>query len=249
MPTSLNCPNCGAASSDGATACAYCGSTLVAVACPSCFSAMFVGAQFCPRCGAKAEQPREVDHATLRCPGCGGDMRHEQVGEVTMHQCGGCGTAWLAPENFTKLVTDREARGTVAASGANAAGLNKPKPFRVASTATRYVRCPVCNAMMNRVNFSDTSGVIIDTCASHGIWFERDELHAILSFVEQGGLARRRAELQQTGGRHYVREMRFDSEAGDAARREIKSLIVRLNEAGNASGRASWTDLLKVFFE
>src|SRR6478736_3312434 len=208
MPASLNCPNCGAAANDGATTCEYCGTGLISIACRACFGAMFAGAQFCPHCGAKAEQAREVDQSTVRCPGCGGDMKHQQLGETLMHECAACGSAWLTPETFTKLVADREARSAAATSGAAAAGLSKPKPFRLTGTATRYVHCPVCDAMMNRVNFGDTSGVIVDTCATHGIWFERDELHAILTFVEQGGLARRRIEAQQ-GGRHYVKEMHF----------------------------------------
>lgn len=249
MPATLNCPNCGAAANQTATTCEYCGSGLIAVACRSCFGAMFAGAQFCPHCGTKAEQPRDADQSTLRCPGCGENMRHQQLsGATTIYECGACGSAWLTPETFTKLVADREARGTAAASGAAAGGLGKPKPVRIARTATRYVHCPVCDALMNRVNFGDSSGVIVDTCAMHGIWFERQELYAILAFVEQGGLARRRAEVQAGGpGRHYVREMHFES--GDAARREIQSLIVRLDAASRVSGRASWTDLLKAFFE
>jgi Zn-finger nucleic acid-binding protein len=247
MPATLNCPNCGAATNESATTCDYCGSGLVAVACRACFGAMFAGAQFCPHCGAKAEQPAEADQSTLRCPGCGGEMRHQQLSDsTTIYECGGCGSAWLTPKNFTTLIADREARGRSAANGAVAAGLSKAKPIRVANTSTRYLHCPVCDALMNRVNFGDTSGVIVDTCATHGIWFERDELHAILEFVEQGGLARRRAEPQQNG-RHYVREMHFDS--GDAARREIRTLIVRLDESGRASGRSTWSDLLKAFFE
>jgi Zn-finger nucleic acid-binding protein len=173
-------------------------------------------------------------------------MRHEQIGETAMHSCGACGSSWLAPEAFAKLIADRAARGAAAASGAAGSGPSKPKPFRLASATTKYLRCPVCDSMMNRVNFGDTSGVIIDTCATHGVWFERDELHAILAFVEQGGLARRRAEAQQGNGRHYVREMHFDS--GDAVRREVQTLIVRLDESGR-SGQSSWSDLLKAFFE
>ena len=247
MPATLNCPNCGAAANDGATSCEYCGSGLVAIACRACFGAMFVGAQFCPHCGAKAAPPEAADQSTLRCPGCGGDMHHERLADTTtIYECGACGSAWLSPETFMRLIADREARGAAAASGAAAGGLSKPKPFRLASAATRYLRCPVCDTMMNRVNFGDTSGVIVDTCATHGIWFERDELHAVLTFVEQGGLAKRRAEAEQGSGRHYVREMHFDS--GDAVRREVKTLIVRLDESGR-TGQSSWTDLLKALFE
>ena len=207
---------------------------------------MFAGAQFCPHCGAKAEEAVDADQSTLRCPGCGGDMRHERLSDkATIFECSGCGSAWLTPKVFDTLVTDREARGATGQNGAAAGGLTKAKPIWVADTATRYLHCPVCDALMNRVNFGDTSGVIVDTCATHGIWFERDELHAIMSFVEQGGLARRRIEAQQ-GGRHYVKEMHFES--GDAARREIKTLIVRLDASARVSGQSSWSDLLKAFF-
>ena len=248
MPATLNCPNCGAAANESATTCEYCGSGLIAVACRSCFGAMFAGAQFCPHCGTKVEQPREADQSTLRCPGCGEEMRHQRLSDTaTIYECAGCGSAWLTPDTFTKLVTDREARGTPATSAAVAVGLTKPKPIRVANTSTRYVHCPVCDGLMNRVNFSDTSGVIVDTCAVHGIWFERDELHAILEFVEQGGLARRRAEVKEGKGRHFVREMHFES--GDAARREIKTFTLRLDASAGVSGQSTWTDLLKAFFE
>ena len=42
--------------------------------------------------------------------------------------------------------------------------------------------------MMNRFNFADRSGVIIDKCAMHGIWFDRDELRRIVEFIRSGGL-------------------------------------------------------------
>jgi hypothetical protein len=37
------------------------------------------------------------------------------------------------------------------------------------------------------------SGVIIDVCKNHGVWFERDELRGVLQFVGNGGLDRMRA--------------------------------------------------------
>jgi hypothetical protein len=43
---------------------------------------------------------------------------------------------------------------------------------------------------MNRRNFGGSSGVIVDVCSSHGLWFDLGELPRVLSFVEAGGLAR-----------------------------------------------------------
>jgi len=57
----------------------------------------------------------------------------------------------------------------------------------------RYVHCAVCDKVMNRVNFGKMSGIIIDVCKNHGVWFERDELRGVLQFVANGGLDRMRA--------------------------------------------------------
>ena len=46
---------------------------------------------------------------------------------------------------------------------------------------------------MNRVNFARCSGVIIDFCRLHGTWFDHQELHRIVQFVQRGGLTKSRA--------------------------------------------------------
>jgi Zn-finger nucleic acid-binding protein len=61
-----------------------------------------------------------------------------------------------------------------------------------------YVPCPVCQALMNRQNFGTTSGVIVDYCAKHGVWFDAGELPRVLEFVENGGLVRaRRRQIEE----------------------------------------------------
>ena len=44
----------------------------------------------------------------------------------------------------------------------------------------RYIPCPICHELMNRVNFANFSGVIVDVCREHGTWFDRDELRRAL---------------------------------------------------------------------
>ena len=54
--------------------------------------------------------------------------------------------------------------------------------------------------MMHRRNFGRRSGVVIDTCKDHGVWFDAHELERILRWIRDGGEARSRkrtAEEQQ----------------------------------------------------
>lgn len=50
-----------------------------------------------------------------------------------------------------------------------------------------YIKCPVCETVMNRVNFGQRSGVIIDRCPDHGLWLDGGELRHLLEWVKAGG--------------------------------------------------------------
>src|SRR5262249_51132842 len=52
----------------------------------------------------------------------------------------------------------------------------------------RYIPCPQCGQLMNRMNFARCSGVIVDVCKGHGTWFDHDELREIVEFIRTGGL-------------------------------------------------------------
>jgi Zn-finger nucleic acid-binding protein len=48
---------------------------------------------------------------------------------------------------------------------------------------------------MNRKNFAEVSGVIVDVCKKHGTWFDLGELPRVLAFVAAGGLERSRHRI------------------------------------------------------
>ena len=68
-----------------------------------------------------------------------------------------------------------------------------------------YIDCPVCQKLMNRINFGSRSGVIADKCRDHGLWLDGGELRQILEWVKAGGdlyhkqkqLENARLELEQ----------------------------------------------------
>jgi Zn-finger nucleic acid-binding protein len=101
-------------------------------------------------------------------------------------------------ESFEQIISEREQQASVL----GAASI-MPKQEGVASEKekVRYVPCPQCHQLMNRVNFARCSGVVVDVCKGHGTWFDRDELRRIVEFIRGGGLeasrAREKREIEE----------------------------------------------------
>src|SRR2546423_3863282 len=190
----LNCPMCGAAVSTDAARCLYCSARLATHQCPSCFGMMFMGSRHCPRCGARAARVEASPAATLRCPRCRIEMGSAKLGTTTLDECSQCGGLWVDVASFEEVCARREQQAAVL-------GAAQPAPSNAASNhavRVRYVPCPVCQQLMNRVNFAHCSGVIVDVCKGHGTWFDRDQLSKIVQFIRSGGLemARQKEKME-----------------------------------------------------
>ena len=166
--------------------CPYCRSQLATVACPSCFGLVSLRARHCSHCGA-AIQIQEEGPSNHFCPDCRIPLAATQVGGLAVEQCHRCGGLWLPLQLFERLAADRETRGGVL--GALPGGSEKAE---IREAAVRYRPCPQCGNLMNRTNYGRISGVVLDSCKHHGLWFDRDELRRVLAFIEGGGLDRSR---------------------------------------------------------
>jgi len=188
---SLRCESCGAAVGENDLQCPYCRSQLATVACPQCFGMVGLHASHCPRCGA-AIQRLAQDAAGLVCPGCKAPLVATAVGGVSLDQCHACGGLWIGQANFEHLAADRAERGQIlgALPGAGHAQL-------VRLEAVRYRPCPQCGKLMNRTNYGRISGVVLDVCKDHGLWFDQDELRQVLAFIDGGGLDKSRIRQAQ----------------------------------------------------
>lgn len=122
-----------------------------------------------------------------------------------MRECARCGGLWVDVESFEQIINEREqqavalgAASIVPKHASGAHGLNK----------VRYVPCPQCNQLMNRVNFARCSGVVVDVCKGHGTWFDRDELQRIVEFIKSGGLevSRKREKRELEEERQRLRQ-------------------------------------------
>ncbi len=205
-PSALNCPNCGASvASLDATRCDYCTSALTSVACPACFGGIFAGMKFCPHCGAKGDRAVQDAAAPVSCPDCRSPMHHVNVGAASFMECNECASVWIEADEFTRMCTDREQRGAIAAMVGTSRSIEAPR-----KNGVRYLSCPVCKRTMNRQNFGRRSGVIIDVCKGHGVWFEEGELQRVMSFIDRGGLEQARSaesERQREEQRRLLAEL------------------------------------------
>ena len=143
----LRCPSCGASASSEATRCEFCNAALATVTCPSCFGMMFAGAKFCSHCGAKGNRNEEAGREPRLCPRCQVAMQTVKIGTTELLECGSCEGIWVDVDTLQQICSDRE-KQAFAASVPGA--MNQPLELE---RNIRYVPCPVCHELMNRVQF------------------------------------------------------------------------------------------------
>jgi Zn-finger nucleic acid-binding protein len=153
--------------------------------CPNCLARVSDHARYCHHCSTLLVVESVAGELTsCHCPACGPDrvLTHRQLSsqQINVLECQKCGGFWISLETFDKLleVVARQIQP-------GAAGYRSPTQ---AQQRSAYRPCPVCGQLMNRRNFGRHSGVIVDICGSHGIWFDAQELAQIVRWVRSGGL-------------------------------------------------------------
>jgi Zn-finger nucleic acid-binding protein len=118
------------------------------------------------------------------CPVDGTRMNHIAYEGERLDKCPKCEGVWCDEGELQKIVAQK----TQAMPGHHGAGLhsheNNPKvsaPHELAS----HLNCVICQRPMLKVNYSYSSGVVLDRCRSgHGIWLDKEELEKIQAFAE-----------------------------------------------------------------
>ncbi len=194
----VRCSACGGVRLHEEAACRYCGAGFTLheqdlhTLCPGCAARISDRARFCHYCATLIAPHESAGEPTqYACPACGQDRRlySRALGDqrVSAMECGCCGGLWLDNVVF-ELLEQRFRDGAASATtfadekcrGRGDRERDRQEPF--------YRRCPVCAALMHRRNYGRRSGVLIDTCKAHGIWFDLGELDTLLRWVKAGGL-------------------------------------------------------------
>lgn len=177
-------------------------------------------------------------------------MSRVRIGPTALLECVQCEGAWVDAEVFERLCGEREARAAVLHHETRAPGDrpgiatgSAPSPARRSRRAPAYGPCPACGKLMNRVNFGRLSGVVIDVCRGHGTFLDRGELHALATFISDGGLDRSRARQLsdladerrrlESSQRQELQARPADSTSWDGT--AVSELMLALLEMGNVN--------------
>lgn len=178
--------------------CPYCGSDFTLhdqdfeTICPSCFARISDHAKFCTHCGTAIAPEEIATQATDRvCPACGpGYLLHSRplgASGFSALECGRCAGLWVGDSVFEALEAKEREKAAPAADAATLRAEIAARPQVAPSTGRFYRTCPVCGTAMTRINFSKNSGILLDRCREHGLWFDATELQAALHWIEIGG--------------------------------------------------------------
>jgi Zn-finger nucleic acid-binding protein len=197
------CPVCGAPVKVGATACDFCSSELLTVRCAGCFVLNAAQGLRCSGCGRELGLEPLSLPSELTCPDCAQLLTGYSGSSGLLAECGACRGQFVEHALLKDLLERREVYHGHGPEPPRANPLDRP---------VRYLPCPSCKTVMNRKNFGDSSGIVVDVCARHGMWFDHGELPRVLAFVEAGGLERARRRRVEDGERR-ARAIRVEQSA------------------------------------
>ncbi len=127
------------------------------------------------------------DHTQRICPRCKINMHTIDIKleeNLQIEQCNECMGMFFDTGELELLLTSSVSN----VFDVNMEQLNNlNKVCRSEDFPVTYIKCPVCQKLMNRLNYRSKSGVIIDRCQNHGIWLDGGELRHLMQWVKAGG--------------------------------------------------------------
>lgn len=218
----VRCSACGGPRRGDEPACGFCDSDFtlherdLLTVCPACTTRISSRARFCHSCAQPIIAQETAGESTAySCPACGEERRlhSRRLGaeeRVAVLECGSCAGLWLGNDVF-RLLEARTLETESTFQMPQGRGTELPAArFADGSATSLYRPCVKCGKLMHRRNYGRKSGVIVDTCSAHGLWFDLGELNRVLGWVRGGG--RRRAdEAAEHERRHRERMKRIQA--------------------------------------
>lgn len=111
----------------------------------------------------------------MNCPRCNTPLAPQQAGRLQMNCCYSCGGLFLDGGAARRVV---EVVDPGAMATAQQVSQSAQRPVQTEGVAP----CPVCARPLDRMPIP-AANVVVDACAQHGVWFDRDELQRVVQAV------------------------------------------------------------------
>ena len=156
--------------------------------------------------------------ARCQCPRCHVQLQLATIGQTQLAECANCHGLWVDHETANRIYAEKEKQCAVMGMT-----LESSEPQEEVPDSIRYLFCPMCKELMNRVNFAQCSGIIVDVCKAHGTWFDKDELRRIVEFIRSGGLDKsRQMEMLKLASQRRALELQQNSQSAPLLDRQTQ---------------------------
>jgi Zn-finger nucleic acid-binding protein len=120
----------------------------------------------------------------MKCPKCDVELKPVIYEGVNIDTCESCEGEWLDKDEISQIIKAKEVVFTPEEIS-KVEGVKRPVETLV-SDEEKQRMCPKCNVAMKKLNYSYSTGIIIDRCETcAGIWLDKDELENIQIVMEE----------------------------------------------------------------
>ncbi len=194
----MNCPHCKKLTSDIGKTCVHCGKEL-------------------------QESVVRKNTVPVKCPLCNVNTDIIDLAGVELDYCYECNGIWFDKgeiEVFQNAVSDLDVCRRMQEV------LNDLSQINGKTERSHYLCCPVCLQRMSQKKFADVSDIILDQCAEHGTWTEKEDLAGILRIIGSGEideLIARATRMNQQTLERRLKEIESKNRDQDAEITRVRS--------------------------
>jgi len=163
--------------------------------CVSCSAPLPAGTNKCSYCGTVNDTDlqginrytTEKPESDRICPSCSKPMKTIDLkidGKFYIERCEKCMGIFFDPGELEALL-EKKVTNVFTIDHQRLEELKVD--FYKNRSPIQYRKCPVCREVMQRLNYEEYSGVIIDRCRNHGVWLDGGELKNIMLWKKAGG--------------------------------------------------------------
>lgn len=198
--------------------------------CHTCSAPLPPNTQYCSYCGVRNDIDLRGKHdfsivnrqSDRICPECNETMQTislQMQPPLQIERCEHCFGLFFDPGEVEALL-ESMVQPVFSANKILLSNINKDR--YQSNRPVKYMECPVCRNIMNRIAFGYKSGVVVDQCRAHGVWLDGGEITHLLEWRKAGG------QLLHEQRQHEQQQQK--QRPSQAARTDIESLMQRYDK-------------------